>query len=783
MTLRLKVLGGVSLTRDGYQVVGGAAQRRSLALLAVLAVHAERGITREKVAALLWPDSDESSARNNLKQALHVLRRELGAEAILGTTVLQLGRQAVAADVVEFEMALDRGDLEAAVACYHGPLLDGFHPGSPAAEFEPWVDGHRARLARQFREALEQLAGRATAGADHRTALRWWRRLSDLDPLDTTYARGVTRALLACDVTPQPSPARRVGGAEVQRPVGALGAQPPASRSFPFLQALAVAVPVVAAASFLALTVGGATGPLDLNRLVILTTSGETAAATEARLIANAVARRLSDAGVTTPVTEAGPGRHASVATRMGAGLALLISVDTSQGRVGSEAALIDTRTASHLWSIRAQAVDSPSTSRLADRAAAAAAARLDPRMRLWVHAASGPATVESYLEFRAGLDLYVEARTQDAEQRFRLATVRDPDFIMARIMTAWANFYRHNGQVSTSALAIADSVAAGDMPPLDRAMVEHQAAVFRSDYAAAYEKAERVVAAAPRSEWRYLLAESALQAGRGREAARILTNLNPETGWLQGRSLGYWIALQRALHLIGDHGREMEVLNRAHQRMPARDFSQLRVAALAASGQLGEVRQELDRSQAALGSHDPGRLLPLLRAVFELRAHGYPGLASRIAETGLEYFDRLPVPTKNAEGIHRVHLLIAVGNSTEAMRQLEVLSESDRSLAEVMAIQGVLAADLGDTAAARAVAANLRLRAETDSVGPDSEPDLLIGRAMVAVGLGEPDEAVRLLRMAYRSGFSWRIFTHWIWPFERLRGFAPYDELIRSID
>src|SRR5215467_14521579 len=102
MKLRLKVLGGVSLTRDDQPIAGGAAQRRNLALLAILAVHAERGITREKVGTLLWPDVDEVSTRNNLKQALHVLRRDLGAEAVIGTGVLQLGINVVSADVVEF---------------------------------------------------------------------------------------------------------------------------------------------------------------------------------------------------------------------------------------------------------------------------------------------------------------------------------------------------------------------------------------------------------------------------------------------------------------------------------------------------------------------------------------------------------------------------------------------------------------------------------------------------------------------------------------------------------
>src|SRR5262245_23456724 len=128
-SVRLTVLGGASLTRSGSAMTGVASQRRSLALLAVLAVNEGRGISREKLTALLWPDADDESARNRLKQAIHVVRRELGADAVLGVNELRFGSSVVSCDLIDFERCLAAGELEAATAMYAGPFLDGFHAG------------------------------------------------------------------------------------------------------------------------------------------------------------------------------------------------------------------------------------------------------------------------------------------------------------------------------------------------------------------------------------------------------------------------------------------------------------------------------------------------------------------------------------------------------------------------------------------------------------------------------------------------------------------------------
>ena len=58
--------------------VGAANQRKSLALLAILAAAGERNTSRDRLLALLWPEVEAEKAGHRLAQVLYSLRRELG---------------------------------------------------------------------------------------------------------------------------------------------------------------------------------------------------------------------------------------------------------------------------------------------------------------------------------------------------------------------------------------------------------------------------------------------------------------------------------------------------------------------------------------------------------------------------------------------------------------------------------------------------------------------------------------------------------------------------------
>jgi DNA-binding SARP family transcriptional activator/TolB-like protein len=199
---RMQTLGGLAVF-DGPRPLGGNAQQpRRLAILAVLARSGDRGVNRDRLAALLWGEVEEERARRNLNQALYALRQELGGEdAILGTRDLRLNPELIEVDLQAFETARASGAIEEAARLYAGPFLGDFHlPGVPA--FARWAEEESAGLAADYRAVLEAAAAAATARADRGAAVLWWRRLAALDPSDARAAQGLMRALAAAGDAP-----------------------------------------------------------------------------------------------------------------------------------------------------------------------------------------------------------------------------------------------------------------------------------------------------------------------------------------------------------------------------------------------------------------------------------------------------------------------------------------------------------------------------------------------------------------------------------------------------
>lgn len=185
MPFLLQLLGGVSLKGPSGLLSGYVTQPRQLALLALLATAGEDGLSRDKVIACLWPDSNSRSARHSLTDTLYRVRKELGSDAIeVHATTVRLDPDVIRADVAEFERAYRSGDLEAAVGHYHGALLDGFHL-KESVEFEQWREREARRLQRQFESALGTLAGRSEARGDRAGEIVWLRRLLTLDPYNS----------------------------------------------------------------------------------------------------------------------------------------------------------------------------------------------------------------------------------------------------------------------------------------------------------------------------------------------------------------------------------------------------------------------------------------------------------------------------------------------------------------------------------------------------------------------------------------------------------------------
>ncbi len=140
---RLELLGKWELTGpDGRRINSLLAQPKRLCLLAYLALQAEP-VSRSRVVALFWPESDELQARNALSQSLHYLRRSLTKDAVESVPGdrIYVPAEMVSFDAREVVQSGSAGTVDVA-------SLD-FFPGWNADDTQPlqeWLDSTRRQI-------------------------------------------------------------------------------------------------------------------------------------------------------------------------------------------------------------------------------------------------------------------------------------------------------------------------------------------------------------------------------------------------------------------------------------------------------------------------------------------------------------------------------------------------------------------------------------------------------------------------------------------------------------
>lgn len=195
--VRLELLGGFQLSDvDGAPVA--VPSRKARAVLACVALSRGRPQTRDRLAALCWPDSNTEQARTSLRQALAALRRALGvAQAVIQCEADTVTLGQVAVDVAEFELAIDAGsgaDVEAterAVALYRGDLLEDVHAGAPS--IDQWLAVERERLRGLASDALTRLLWHYEQSGQFDKATACATRLLAFDALQESVHRTLMR--------------------------------------------------------------------------------------------------------------------------------------------------------------------------------------------------------------------------------------------------------------------------------------------------------------------------------------------------------------------------------------------------------------------------------------------------------------------------------------------------------------------------------------------------------------------------------------------------------------
>jgi predicted ATPase/two-component SAPR family response regulator len=193
--LQIKALGG-AVVEFGTQALtaadwGYAKPRELMFLLA-----SSPPLTKDQIAAALWPDLSRQQLGNALHTALRELRRALGHP---GWVVYANGHyrfdrsRSHQCDVTEFEDALVAArrarpaeaalpELQRAIGVYGGDFLDGMPVGE-------WALVRRDELRRAFESALLATGRMQAAAGRHQAAVALFRRAVAHEPLNETAHR------------------------------------------------------------------------------------------------------------------------------------------------------------------------------------------------------------------------------------------------------------------------------------------------------------------------------------------------------------------------------------------------------------------------------------------------------------------------------------------------------------------------------------------------------------------------------------------------------------------
>ena len=178
----ITLLGGFEVTADGRRLRPPSG--RPSTLVKVLAL-APGPLTTDEAIEVLWPEIDEPTGRQRLRNLLNRLRSSCGSLVHRETETLALATN-TEIDTRRFETAAREavaarearaGLARAALAHYPGDLL-------PADRYEQWAVAPRERLRRRYLELLELLVDDAVDRGELDEAIRLLERLQEAEPLD-----------------------------------------------------------------------------------------------------------------------------------------------------------------------------------------------------------------------------------------------------------------------------------------------------------------------------------------------------------------------------------------------------------------------------------------------------------------------------------------------------------------------------------------------------------------------------------------------------------------------
>ena len=174
MTLNIHLLGQFKLTAGDQEI--DLPSRPAQTLFAYLVLNAGVTHRREKLASMIWPESNETNARSYLRQALWRIRKSLGSYSVhdedyLSISDISITFKSVSDYWLDAELLLSPvtskpvEEMIEVVSLYRGELLPGF--------YEEWIILERDRLEAAYHQKMNHLLNSLIQNKQWDDAIFW----------------------------------------------------------------------------------------------------------------------------------------------------------------------------------------------------------------------------------------------------------------------------------------------------------------------------------------------------------------------------------------------------------------------------------------------------------------------------------------------------------------------------------------------------------------------------------------------------------------------------------
>ena len=360
------------------------------------------------------------------------------------------------------------------------------------------------------------------------------------------------------------------------------------------------------------------------------------------------------------------------------------------------------------------------------------------------------PPTFEAYQIFEGAVERFRNQEYAEAMTEYRRAFLADTEFVGALLSAGIASWNLGDAKL-TDSIVREIHLREAKLGDYQRLRLESLDALVAGDGEAEVIALRKASAEAPASMATYNLAVASLATDRPEEALRALESLDPERGDMRGWS-SYWTQLTHALHLVGDHERELKAARELETRYPDRRVGlTLEVRALAAQGRAAAIDSVLFTARALPPATYWSQGAAMVVAGEELATHGWTEAGTQYLLRGKSWLDG-QLRVQPGDQSHLYWLGSALYDLGEWRRSAQVFDSLAAAHPDRLQYRGL------------AALAAARIGAAPDTLGPVSPSErgeYTMFRARLAAIRGDYTGALALFGEASRLGLRGLPWIH----------------------